>query len=136
MLDHHRRSRETPFYWHANDCPLMVVFGSHLRSSTNYKNNNNNKNVQVGPPLPKLSASAHVHPNFAAEPSSELLLRDKNATLLSTKILFADLNIASTLLTRNCSYLFILMLYNQLSFFSKIEAFYCPLWVVPVLSRG
>ena len=42
------------FRWRANGAPLKVVFGSSLPSSTK-------KNVvKVGPPLTKLSGSAHV----------------------------------------------------------------------------
>ena len=41
MLGHYRHARETPFKlrfrWRAEDCPLMVVFGSFLPSSTKKK---------------------------------------------------------------------------------------------------
>ena len=53
MLGQHRHASETPFQWHADDDPLTVVFGSFLPSSTK------KKIVKVGPPLAKLSGSAH-----------------------------------------------------------------------------
>ena len=54
MFGHHRHASETPlaFRWRADDGPLIVVLGSSLPSSTK-------KNVCVGPPLTKLSGSAH-----------------------------------------------------------------------------
>ena len=55
-LGHHRHASETPkmaFRWRADDDPLIVVLGFSLPSSTK-------KTVKVGPPLTKLSVSAHV----------------------------------------------------------------------------
>ena len=46
-----------PFRWRANDRPLLVVFGSSLPSST--KKSNKKNVVRIGPPLTKLSGSAH-----------------------------------------------------------------------------
>ena len=56
MLGHHRPANETPFkwrfHWRADDGPLIMVFESSLPSSTK-------KTVKIGPPLTKLSGSAH-----------------------------------------------------------------------------
>ena len=55
------------FRWRAHDGPLIVVLGSSLPSSTKKKKRKNkNKNVvKVGPPLTKLSGSAHGQFNLA-----------------------------------------------------------------------
>ena len=49
------------FRWRAHDGPLIVVLGSFLPSSTKKKKKKTNKKneVKVGPPLTKLSGSAH-----------------------------------------------------------------------------
>ena len=44
------------FRWRADGCPLIVILGSCLPSSTTNKNV-----VKVRPPLTKLSGSAHEH---------------------------------------------------------------------------
>ena len=48
-----RNPIELVFCWQADDGPLIVLFGSFLPSSTK------KKVVKVGPPLAKLSGSAH-----------------------------------------------------------------------------
>ena len=65
VLGHHRHARETPkmvLCWRANDDPLIVVFGSSLPLSTKKKKKKKKRKnvVKVGPPLTKLSGSAHV----------------------------------------------------------------------------
>ena len=51
------------FRWRAHDGPLIVVLGSSLPSSTKKKTKKNV--VKVGPPLTKLSGSAHGQFNLA-----------------------------------------------------------------------
>ena len=53
MLVYHRHASERPFRWRADDGPHIVKFGSSLHSSTK-------KGFQIGPPLTKLSGSAHA----------------------------------------------------------------------------
>ena len=48
------------FRWRANDDPLIVVLGSSLPSSKKKKKKKKKNVVKVGPPLTKLSGSAHV----------------------------------------------------------------------------
>ena len=50
-----RNAFKLAFRWRADDDPLKVVFGSFLPSSTK-------KRAKVGPPLAKLSGSAHDNP--------------------------------------------------------------------------
>ena len=52
------------FVWPAVDGPLIVVFGSFLPSSN--KKTKTKKPVKVGPPLTKLSGSAHGYLNYSA----------------------------------------------------------------------
>ena len=60
MLGHHRPASETPLKW-TDDDPLLVLFGTTLlSSSTAKKQQKKKKNVIDGPPLTKLSESAHV----------------------------------------------------------------------------
>ena len=47
------------FRWRADDDPLIVVLRSSLPSSTSSKKQKTKKNVKIGPPLTKLSGSAH-----------------------------------------------------------------------------
>ena len=47
-----RQRNAMAFWWRGDDVPLIVVFGSTLPLSTK-------KEVKVGPPLTKLSGSAH-----------------------------------------------------------------------------
>ena len=61
MLGHHRHASETPFndvLMAADGGPLIVVLGSSLPSLTRKKEKKKNV-VKVGPPLTKLSRSAH-----------------------------------------------------------------------------
>ena len=65
MMGQHRLASETSFdaiqmafCRRADDGPLMVVSGSYLSSL--FKNKQRKKAVIVGPPLTKLSGSAHV----------------------------------------------------------------------------
>ena len=55
------------FRWRAHDGPLKVVLGSSLPSSTKKKKRKNKNKivVKVGPPLTKLSGSAHGQFNLA-----------------------------------------------------------------------
>ena len=56
MLGHHRPASETPFRWRTDDGPVLVLFGSSFLS----KNIVVRVGPRVGPPLAKLSGSAHV----------------------------------------------------------------------------
>ena len=62
MLGHHRLASK--FRWRAVDDPLKVVFGSFFPLS-NYKKEKKKIVVKVGPPLTKLSGSAHESPLLA-----------------------------------------------------------------------
>ena len=60
ILGHHRQANETSFKWRVDDGPLIVgLFG--LDPLSHLKKKNKKKTVVNGPPLTKLSGSAHVH---------------------------------------------------------------------------
>ena len=62
MLGHHPHSCEMPFKWCFGGGPMMASLKWYFDppSPHQLKQKNNKKYVKVGPPLTKLSGSAHV----------------------------------------------------------------------------
>ena len=58
MLGHHQPASETPFTWRFAGRPMMAHIQWYLDPHLLHYLG---KNVRVGPPLTKLSGSAHVH---------------------------------------------------------------------------
>ena len=66
MSSHYRPASETPFKWRFAGGPMMARLQWYLDPSSphqpkNQKQKNKTINVKVGPPLTKLSGSAHVN---------------------------------------------------------------------------
>ena len=60
ILGHFRHASETPFKWRFAGGPMMAHLSLFLDHSSPYQLKKQQKNVKVGPPLTKLSGSAHV----------------------------------------------------------------------------
>ena len=83
MLGQHRPASETPSKWRF--APQIVVFGSVLPHQTKKKTKKNS--VNVGPPLAKLSGSAHafqqlLHKSHLKNKCHMLLYYHKNVSIV------------------------------------------------------